>query len=74
MAVPAAGVGVVFRSRVPVAGLWLPAQAGLCGPGGGRAVAAEDLSLGSAGDGSSVGQEFDFPAPPVDADVVVELA
>jgi len=34
----------------------------------------DDLSVGSGGAGGSVGQEFDFPFPPVDADVVVVLA
>ena len=38
-------------------------------------VAAEDrLSVGAGGAGGSVGQEFDFPAQPVDTDVMVELA
>ena len=38
-------------------------------------VAAEDgLSVGAGGAGGSVGQEFDFPAHPVDADVMVVLA
>jgi hypothetical protein len=36
-------------------------------------VAADDLPLGSAGDGFAVGQEVDFPAPPVNTDVVMEL-
>src|ERR1700733_9601012 len=40
-----------------------------------RPVAAEDgLSVGAGGAGGSVGQEFDFPAQPVDADVMVILA
>src|SRR5580698_9099942 len=46
---------------------------GRCGRGRGRA-ALDDLSLGSGGAEASVGEAFDFPSPPVDADVVVVLA
>jgi hypothetical protein len=38
-------------------------------------VAAEDgFAVGAGGAGGSVGQEFDFPAQPVDADVMMILA
>ena len=37
-------------------------------------MAAEDgFAVGAGGAGGSVGQEFDFPAQPVDADVMVIL-
>jgi hypothetical protein len=36
-------------------------------------VTADDLPAGSAGDSGPVGQEFDFPTPPVNADVMVIL-
>jgi hypothetical protein len=44
------------------------------GVGGGGSVAAQDLAPGSGGPDRSVGQEFDFPSPPVNADIMVELA
>ena len=47
---------------------------GLSGAEGGGRVAAEDLAVGSAGLGGAVGVQDELPAPPVDADVVVELA
>ena len=49
-------------------------QGGLARPECGRRVAAQDLAAGSAGLGGAVRVEDDLPAPPVDTDVVVELA
>ena len=37
-------------------------------------MAADDLALRAAGDDGPVGQEFDFPSTPVNADVMMELA
>ena len=37
-------------------------------------AAEDDLAVGAGGAGGSVGQEFDFPAEAVDADVMVILA
>jgi hypothetical protein len=56
----------------PVAGAraWAGGSGGL---GGGWSVAAQDLSPGSVGADGPVGEEFDFPAPPVDADVMMIL-
>ena len=65
-----------FRVAGAVGRAWLGLDAGRGLPGGdgGGWVALEDLSLGSGGADGSVGEEFDFPSPPVDADVVVVLA
>jgi hypothetical protein len=53
----------------------LPGSGGpLGGLGGGRAVAAEDLPAGAVDPDLAAGQEFDLPAPAVDADVMVVLA
>ena len=49
-------------------------QGGLARPECGRRVAAQDLAAGSAGLGGAVRVQDDLPAPPVDTDVVVELA
>src|SRR5450756_2022683 len=46
---------------------------GLCGAVGWGCVAPEELAPRPVGAGRSVGQEFDFPAPTVDADVMMIL-